>query len=126
MWPIRISAGVTLVFLTGYWVLREVATACSGAQCDLYIIPSVALPLLVLISVGVTGWLAISWARPVGGVWLVILIGTTALGLLGPPVAVAIFRDQPDSLVLTATLLFAQGPVAALVYTIAEVPSRIP
>lgn len=126
MWPIRVSVAVSLVFLTSYWVLREVATACSGANCDAFIVPSVALPILVLISVGVTGWLAISWARPVGGAWLVILIATTALGLLGPPIALAIFRNQPDSLVLTATLLFAQGPVAALVYTIAEVPSRIP
>ncbi|HYM65930.1 MAG TPA: hypothetical protein VEW68_01440 [Patescibacteria group bacterium] len=126
MWPIRVSAAASLLFLSAYWALREVAARCTGIQCDFYIIPSIGLPLLVLIAVGITGWLAISWARPVGGMWLSILIGSTAIGLLGPPIALAVFRDQPDSLVLTASLLFAQGPVAALVYTIAEVPSRIP
>jgi hypothetical protein len=126
VWPIRVSAAASLLFLSLYWALREVAARCTGIQCDIYIIPSIGLPLLVLITVGITGWLAISWARPVGGMWLSILIGSTAIGLLGPPIALALFRDQPDSLVLTASLLFAQGPVAALVYTIAEVPSRIP
>jgi len=126
VWPIRISGFLTLLFLTAYWILRAVAATCSGLQCDIYILPSVALPLAVLIGVGVTGWLAISWARPVGGAWLGILVATTAVGLLGPPVALGLFRDQPDSLVLTATLLFAQSPVAALVYTISEVPPRIP
>lgn len=125
MWPIRISAAASLLLLGTYMVLREIATQCSGAQCDAYILPSVALPIAVLVAVGVSGVLAISGARAAGGLWLVILIATTALGLLGPPVALAIFRDQPDSLVLTASLLLAQCPVAALVYTVSEVPSRV-
>jgi len=125
MWPIRISAGASLLLLGTYMVLREIATQCSGAQCDAYILPSIALPVAVLAAVGVTGALAISGARATGGSWLVILIAATALGLLGPPVALAIFRDQPDSLVLTASLLFAQCPVAALVFTVSEVPNQV-
>jgi len=126
MWPIRISAAVTLVLLAGYSALRAVASQCVGTQCDIYVVPSLALPIAVLVAVGVTGALAISWARPVGGSWLVILIATTVIGVLGPPIALAVFRNQPDSLVMAATLLFIQGPVAALVYSISEAPSRIP
>ena len=122
MWPIRISAVVALALLAGYSVLRAAAGQCSGAECDAYIIPSVALPLAAVVAVAVTGGLAISSALRESRPWLGILIATTVLGVLGPPVAVAIFRDQPDSLIFVASVLLVQGPVAALVFTIAESP----
>jgi hypothetical protein len=126
MWPIRICAVIALVLLGSFSVLREIATQCVGTQCDVYFVPSVMLPLATLVAVAVTGVLAVSWARPVGGAWVAILIVTTALGLVGPPVTLLIFRDHPDSLVLVATLLLVQGPVAALVYSVNQVPNRIP
>lgn len=111
-----------MALLTVYSILRAIAGQCEGAQCDAYILPSVALPVLAVIAVGVTGVLAILGARPAGGSWLVILIVTTVLGVLGPPIALAIFRDQPDSFVMAATVLLVQGPVAALVFTFNEAP----
>ena len=122
MRSIRISAVAALTLLAAYSVLRAIAGQCDGAQCDAYVLPSIALPILVIAAVGVTGVLAILGARPAGGSWLVILIVTTALGVLGPPIAVAIFRDQPDTFVMTATVLLVQGPVAALVFTFNESP----
>jgi len=122
MWPIRIAAMVALLLFAGYAVLRAAAGQCSGAQCDAYVIPSLALPLAAVVAVGVTGVLAIYSARLVSRSWLWILAAATAVGVFGPPVALAIFRDQPDSLVFVASVLLVQGPVAALVFTISEKP----
>jgi hypothetical protein len=122
VWAVRISAVLALLLLGAYSVLRAMATDCVGTQCDAYILPSIALPLATILAVALTGGLAIAHARPRGGAWLAILIATTAAGVLGPPVALAFFRDRPDSLVLAATVLLAQAPVAALVYTVNETP----
>jgi hypothetical protein len=126
VWEIRISAVVALLLLAGYAVLRAAAGQCSGAQCDAYIVPSLAVPLAAVAAVGVTGGLAIYSARHVSQSWLWILVAATAVGVLGPPVALAIFRDQPDSLVFVASVLLVQGPVAALVFTISEKPQTPP
>ena len=126
MWRIRAGAVVALALLAAYSVLRAAAGQCSGAQCDAYIFPSLVLPLVVVIAVGVTGGLAIHLALRTSGSWLGILIVTTVLGVIGPPVALAIFRDQPDSLVFVASVLLVQGPVAALVFTINESPETPP
>ena len=122
MWPIRICATAALALLALYSVLRAIAGSCEGSQCDIYIIPSVALPLAVVVVVAVTGGLAVAWARKVARSWVVILSVTTLMGIVGPPAALAIFRDQPDSLVLAATLFLVVGPVAALVFTVSESP----
>jgi len=129
MWPLRISASVALALLGGYAVLRTIATQCAGVQCDVYVMPSLALPIAAVVAVGVTGVLAIYRARPLGGSWPVILIASTLLGVIGPPVALAVFRDQPDSLVVVASLLLVQAPVAALVFSVHQAPkaaSRLP
>lgn len=126
MRALRVSAIAALALLGIYFGLRAAATACSGAGCDAYVWPSLALPVGVVVMVAVTGWLAMASARRQGSSWFVPLIGCTGLGVLGPVAAVAVFRDRPDAVVAVATALFLVTPVAALAYSFRKSPSRHP
>lgn len=73
-----------------------------------------------------TGRLAISDARKAARPWLAPFVAITSLGVFGPVVAVTVFRDQPDTGVAVATVLFVLTPLAALTYSFRKSPSPIP
>jgi hypothetical protein len=123
---LRASAVAALLLLGIYFVLRFIATQCSGAQCDAYIWPSLVFPVGVVLLVFNTGRLAISDARKAARAWFAPFVATTLLGVLGPVVAVAVFRDQPDAVVAVSTVLLLLTPLAALVYSFRRSPSPIP
>jgi hypothetical protein len=114
---IRISAAITFALLAVYEVLRVAAQGCSGPQCDAYIPISLLVPAAILVAVAVTGGIAIVDARREGGAWLPALAAATVLGVLGPLATAAAFRNQPDTVVALATVLFLLTPLAALIYT---------
>ncbi len=113
---VRVAAIVTLALLIAYHLMRVAATACSGSVCDAYIPLSLLLPLLVLIGAAVSGMLAISAARR-DRAWLIVLILCTAVGVIGPIIALAVLRDSPDAFVVASTIVVALAPVGALVYS---------
>jgi hypothetical protein len=122
---IRAWAVVTLIVVGGYHLLRSMAAQCRGPQCDVYIPISLLVPMLALLTSAVTGVTATASAwqrartmpaeRPHG--WWLILAGATFISVIGPPLTLAVFRDNPDAFVATATLLVAVAPVAGLTYT---------
>lgn len=118
MRSIRASSVVALILLGLYFVLRFAAAKCGGAQCDGYIWPSLVLPIAVLLVVANTGRLAIVDALRHRRSWVAPLGVATAFGVVGPIIAVLVFRDQPDSVVSVAAALFLLAPVAALAYTL--------
>jgi hypothetical protein len=118
MATIRIVSVLTLVALVGYFILRESASACSGPQCDSYILPSLALPLLIVVLAAVTGALALTAARNMPrGAWPAILSACLAIGVLGPVISAAIFRDSPDTFIPVATSLVLLVPLSALLFS---------
>jgi hypothetical protein len=58
MSAVRVSAVLTLLLLATYYALRRAAAECTGVQCDWYIAPSLLLPILILVVVGLTGFVA--------------------------------------------------------------------
>jgi hypothetical protein len=56
--------------------------------------------------------------------WALILGALTVVGVMGPIVALAIFRDSPDRFVPLATLLVVLPPLMALAYSITTAPPR--
>lgn len=126
MRALRASAVAALALLGIYFGLRFAGAACSGAGCDAYVWPSLALPVGVVVLVAVTGWLAMASARRQGSSWFVPLIVCTALGVFGPMGAVAVFRDSPDAVVAVATAFLLVTPVAALAYSFRKSPSPHP
>jgi hypothetical protein len=119
---VRISAVLTLLLVATYHVLRLAAAQCSGVQCDWYIAPSLLLPILILVVVGLTGFVAMLAARrrrhAAGGqAWLAVLAICTLLSAVGPIIALAGLRQSPDSLVTLATVLFLLTPVSALMFS---------
>jgi uncharacterized membrane protein HdeD (DUF308 family) len=124
MSAVRILAVLTLLLLATYHALRLAAAQCSGVQCDWYIAPSLLLAILIVIVVGLTGLVAMLAARrrrrAAGGqAWLALLAICTALGVIGPIVALAVLKDSPDGLVAIATVLFLLTPLSALVFSYA-------
>ena len=122
MSAVRISALLTLLLLTTYRALRLAAAQCSGVQCDWYIAPSLLLPILILVVVALTGFVAMLAARrrrrAAGGQpWLAVLAICTALGVIGPIVALAVLPQSPDNLVAIATVLFLLTPLGALAFS---------
>ena len=115
---IVIGSLLTLALLAGYYVMRSAATQCVGSACDGYIIPSLLLPLLILIIAAITGVLAVSVARRRSAVWGGALALCTALSALGPIASVIIWRDHPDTVVLSSTLLIVLLPVCALLFSL--------
>jgi hypothetical protein len=113
---IRVLAAVVIVLVGAYFVMRALATACTGGGCDVYIPISLLLPLLIFIASAITAVLAIASARGLGA-WFAILIISTVLAVLGPIVALLIFKDSPDAFVATGTALELQLAIVALTYS---------
>ena len=123
MRTIRILAGAVIALIALYFVFRAVASACSGAGCDVYIPISALVPLLIVVMALVTGIVATVSTRH-DHTWFTVLLGATVLAVLGPIVALLIFRDNPDVFVVVATILVLLVPVAALAYTFIYAPAR--
>jgi hypothetical protein len=113
---IRILAVVVIVLVGAYFVMRTLATVCAGSGCDVYIPISLLLPLLIFLVSAMTAVVAIASARGLGA-WFAVLIISTALAVLGPIVALLIFKDSPDAFVATGTVLELQLAVVALAYS---------
>jgi hypothetical protein len=123
---IRVSSVAAILLLAGYQVLRLVAAQCSGAQCDVYIPLSLLVPIAVLVVGAVAGSLASVDARGRSRTWLGVLVIATLLSVVGPPLAVLFFGDNPDAVVAAATVLLLLAPAAALAYSFRTSPSRVP
>ena len=113
---IRVLAVAVIVLVAAYFVMRALATACTGSSCDVYIPVSLLLPLLIFVATAVTAVLALSSARGLGA-WFTILIVSTVLAVLGPIAALLVFKDSPDAFVATGTVLELQLAIVALAYT---------
>jgi hypothetical protein len=113
---IRILAVGVIVLVGAYFVMRALATACAGTGCDVYIPISLLLPILIFLASAMTAVVAIASARGLGA-WFAVLILSTALAVLGPIVALLIFKDSPDAFVATGTALELQLAVVALAYS---------
>jgi hypothetical protein len=113
---IRVFAVAVIVLVGLYFLMRALATACTGGACDVYIPISLLLPLLIFSASAVTAVLAIASARGLGA-WFAVLIISTVLAVIGPIVALLIFKDSPDAFVATGTVLELQLAVVALAYT---------
>ena len=113
---IRVFAVAVIVLVAAYFVMRALATACTGGGCDVYIPVSLLLPLLIFVATAVTAVLALASARGLGA-WFAILTISTVLAVLGPIVALLVFKDSPDAFVATGTVLELQLAVVALAYT---------
>lgn len=116
MKAVRLLAAAVLVLIAVYFVMRGLATACTGAACDAYIPISILIPLLVLITVAVTGVVATVNARASHS-WFAGLLLSTVLAVLGPIVALLIFKDSPDAFVVAGTLLELQLALVVLAYS---------
>ncbi len=53
----------------------------------------------------------------IAATWLMVLGLCTAVGVIGPIIALVMLRDSPDPFVVTSTILVALVPVGALVYS---------
>ena len=113
---IRVLAVTVIVLVGAYFVMRALATACTGSGCDVYIPISLLLPLLIFTASAVTAVLAIASARALGA-WFAVLIISTVLAVFGPIVALLIFKDSPNAFVATGTVLELQLAVVALAYS---------
>jgi len=113
---IRVLAAVVIALVGAYFVMRALATACTGSGCDVYIPISLLLPLLIFVASAVTAVAAIASAHGLGA-WFAVLIISTVLAVLGPIVALLIFKDSPDVFVATGTVLELQLAVVALAYS---------
>lgn len=121
-------AAVSLGLLVAEYAERSIAAQCAGAACDWFLPLDLLLPLLILATVAVTGLLGFAAARSRGQTaWLSVFGAATVLGVLGPIVSLAVFRDSPDGFVPVATVLLAVVPVIALIYSFLPVarPSRV-
>ncbi|HYM51462.1 MAG TPA: hypothetical protein VET65_12950 [Candidatus Limnocylindrales bacterium] len=127
----RVFALVTLAILGLYLVLRVVVGQCTGSGCEAFIPVSLLLPILVLVADVATGFTALttvhgrvraspaSQARQAQVTWRAILAACTALGVIGPLLALAVFRNNPDQFVVAAAVFSLLTPLSALVYSFA-------
>jgi uncharacterized membrane protein len=113
---IRWLAVAVVALLAAYFILRAMASACSGAACDAYIPFSLLLPLLILVAVAITGIVATMDARREHS-WFAGLLLSTILGVAGPILALVIFKDSPDAFIAIGTVLELQVAIVAFAYT---------
>ena len=68
--------------------------------------------------VAVTGWRAFLTASEARGPrpWPTLFAALTALGIVGPLLALFVFRDSPDRFVAVATFFVALLPLVVLTY----------
>ena len=110
---------VTVGLLVAYYGMRSMASQCNGMQCDAYIPVSLLLPGLILVMAALTGlWATTTASRQSETTWRLILGVCTLVGVVGPVVSLVIWRDHPDTAVITATLLVALVPGLALSYSL--------
>ncbi len=116
---LRIWSFSTLGLLVVYFVLRGLAAQCQGAQCDNYILPSLAVPLASVLAAAVTGTLALAAARRAGAarMWFTILATCLVAGVGGSLASAFVFRDSPDIFVPVATALVLLIPLSALAFS---------
>ena len=102
--------------LGAYYVLRLIASNCTGSGCEVYIPLSVLLPLLIWVTAIAAGVIAArnAWSRH-RRVWSLGLAALTLLAIVVPPASLYLLRDNPDALVPTVTVVLALVPVAAFV-----------
>jgi hypothetical protein len=116
---VRLSAAVALLLLLAYHGLRIAASQCAGLACDWYIPLSLVVPIAIVVAVAVAGIVAFPTARRAGASsWAAGIAIATGLGVAGPPIALAVFRDSPDVLVPIATVLWLLGPVCVLAFSV--------
>lgn len=111
---------ITLALLLAYHLLRLVAGSCSGLGCDLFIPFSLLLPLAIAIMVAITGLRAIADSTSRTPTRRLLLGALTGIGIVGPIVALFVFRDQPDAFVWTATILIILLPVTVIAFRLAR------
>lgn len=113
MASIRISALLTLGILVVYYMLRLLKP-----QNDLFIAPSLLLPILAIVLGALSGILAATAAnRKKQRIWLALLMGVTLLDILGPIVAAFILRDHPDPFVILSMIFILLTPLSAWIYS---------
>lgn len=115
----RWSAIAAIVILAAYHAMRLTAARCTGGGCDLYIPLSLLLPLAAIVMVAIAGIAGVAASR---GGWRLAIGATLVLGVAGPPVALAIWRDAPDVLVPAATVLIVLCPACVLAYSFVRRP----
>lgn len=113
---VRVLAVAAVFLVAVYFAFRAIAASCTGAACDAYIPVSLLLPLAIWLVAAVAGVTATVRARS-HHTWFSVLVGAAVLGVAGPIVALAIFRDSPDAFVAGATVLVLLEALAALGYT---------
>lgn len=116
---VRVLAVAAVFLVAVYFAFRAIAGSCTGAACDAYIPVSLLLPLAIWLVAAVAGVTATVRARS-HHTWFSVLVGAAVLGVAGPIVALAIFRDNPDAFVAGATVLVLFEALAALGYTFAR------
>jgi len=116
MRAVRWLAAADIALVVVYFVMRELASVCTGAGCDVYIPISLLLPLLIFMASAITAVLALAASRD-SHAWFAGLMISTVLAVFGPIVALLIFKDNPDAFVAVGTLLVLQVAVVALAYT---------
>jgi hypothetical protein len=116
----RLLAIGTLALIGFYYVFRFVVAACVGGACDNYIPLSLLIPVLILVLTAITGVLATRRARG-RTAWFPALLVSTLVGVLGPILALIVFRDRPDAFVATATVFELVVPIVALGFSFADV-----
>ena len=79
------------------------------------------LPVLILVLVAVTGFVALPAAsrRHQRSAWPLAIAVSTLLSVFGPIVSLVFFRDSPDQFIPVATALVALLPLVALAYSLA-------
>lgn len=113
---VRLLAVGILVLIAVFWVLRLIAAGCTGSGCDEYIPFSLLIPALTLAMVAIAGGLATARARR-GSSWIAVLLISTLPGVVGPPVSLLIFSENPDAFVVVATALELLVAFAVLGYS---------
>jgi hypothetical protein len=114
---VRWTAAGAVAVLAAFHILRITASTCGGTGCDLYIPLSLVLPLAAVVLVAVTGIAGLTAARN-SEAWRIAIAVTAALGVVGPFVALGIWRDSPDVLVAVATVLLLLCPACVLGYSV--------
>ncbi len=116
---VRIWSLITSGLLVVYFILRGLATQCQGAQCDNYILPSLAVPLAIVLAAAITGALALSmaWRSGAARIWFTLLGACLVAGVGGPLVSAFVFSDSPDIFVPVATALVLLIPLSALAFS---------
>lgn len=110
----RVLAGVVVLVVVVYHVLRVMASQCSGAACDWYIPFSLLLPIAAIVLAGVTGAFA---GREAHGTWSVALTACAGLAAFGPIVALVLIHGNNDLLVWLSTVLVLTVPASVAIYT---------